>query len=250
MSLLGGLAKIVDDFGRTLLFTYNAQNRIATITVPDGSVYAYSYDSNANLTSVIFPGGVVRSYLYNESAYTSGTNLPHALTGIADERGIRYATWTYDAQGRAISSQHANGADNTLLTFNPDASTTVTNALGKQTTYNFSVINNVSRVVAVEGHATTSCEGANQNYTYTPEGWIESKTDWKGNTTTYSYNTFGQEISRTEASGTPEARTITTEWHPDFYVKTRVVEGGKETLYTYDDNGRLLSTTTNPLPIQ
>src|SRR5690606_26020131 len=161
------------------------------------------------------PDQAQRIYHYEDSRF------PTYLTGITDERGVRYATWTYDDQGRAISSEHAGGTDKTLLAFNADGSTTVTNPLGKQTTYHFDDIAGARRVTQVEGHATTSCEGANQNYTYTPEGWLASKTDWKGNTTTYSYNTFGQEISRTEASGTPEARTITTEWHPDFYVKTR-----------------------------
>ena len=247
---LGLLQKITDGVGQSLTFTYNTQKRITSITSSDGKVFTYAYDANSNLVSVNLSNSGTRLYHYNESAHTGGANLPNALTGITDERGVRYATWKYDTQGRAISSEHAGGTDKTLLAFNTDGSTTVTNALGKQTTYNFSVINNVPRVVAVEGHATTSCEGANQNYTYTPEGWLASKTDWKGNATTYSYNTFGQEISRTEAFGTPQARTITTEWHPDFYVKTRLVEGGKETLYTYDDSGRLLSTTTNPLPIQ
>ena len=28
------------------------------------------------------------------------------VTGLSDERGVRYATWRYDAQGRAILSEH------------------------------------------------------------------------------------------------------------------------------------------------
>lgn len=102
-------------------------------------------------------------------------------------------------------------------------------------------------VTRVEGHATANCAGANQNYTYTPEGWLASKTDWKGVQTTYTYNSLGQETSRTEAFGTPEAKTITTEWHPTLYLKTKVTEPGKETLYSYDANGNLLSQTVNSL---
>jgi YD repeat-containing protein len=82
-------------------------------------------------------------------------------TGITDERGVRYATWTYDTQGRTISSQHAGGADNTSLVFNPDGSIHVTNALEKQTTYSFTMLNNVPRVTMGEGHPTASCAGAN-----------------------------------------------------------------------------------------
>ena len=239
----GLLNSVRDATGRELSFSYS-NNRLVSVTVDGDKTSSYTYNASGLITIVTRPDNTQRIYHYED------TRFPTYLTGITDERGVRYATWTYDAQGRAISSEHAGGTDKTLLAFNADGSTTVTNPLGKQTTYHFDDIAGARRVTQVEGHATASCEGANQNYTYTPEGWLASKTDWKGNATTYSYNTFGQEISRTEASGTPDARTITTEWHPDFYVKTRVVEGGKETLYTYDDNGRLLSTTTNPLPIQ
>jgi len=241
--LSGNLIQVTDSAGRSLAFDYT-DGKLSSLTVDGNQQFTYSYNAAGILSSVQRPDQAQRIYHYEDSRF------PTYLTGITDERGVRYATWTYDDQGRAISSEHAGGTDKTLLAFNADGSTTVTNPLGKQTTYHFDDIAGARRVTQVEGHATTSCEGANQNYTYSPEGLLASKTDWKGNTSTYSYNTFGQEISRTEASGTPEARTITTEWHPDFYVKTRVVEGGKETLYTYDDNGRLLSTTTNPLPIQ
>lgn len=170
-----------------------------------------------------------------------------ALTGITDERRVRYATWQYDDQGRAVSSEHAGGTDRNTLTFNADGSTTVTNPLGKQTTYHFTYLAGARRVDTVEGHATASCQGANKGYTYTDEGWVASKTDWKGNTTTYTYNAKGQEIARTEAAGTPQARTITTEWHPSLPVKTKITEPGRETLYTYDANGNVTKQTTRPL---
>ena len=47
---------------------------------------------------------------YNEPEHTGGANLPHALTGITDENGDRYATYQYQADGRAIATGHAGGA--------------------------------------------------------------------------------------------------------------------------------------------
>jgi uncharacterized protein RhaS with RHS repeats len=35
----------------------------------------------------------------------------HITAGIVDEDDNRYATFAYDSTGRAISSQHAGGAD-------------------------------------------------------------------------------------------------------------------------------------------
>ena len=183
-------------------------------------------------------------YHYEDSRF------PAALTGITDERGIRYATWAYDELGRAISSEHTGGAERTQISFNADGSSTVTNALGKQTIYSFKYLTGARRVVKVEGQPTANCVGANQNYTYTPEGWVDSQTDWKGNKTTYAYNTKGQETSRTEAFGTVVAKKIATEWHATLNLKTKVTEPDRETTYSYDANGLLLNQKTRSLVAQ
>jgi YD repeat-containing protein len=236
----GLLARVKDSMNRELVFAY-AGNQISSVTVDGNKTTSYTYNSHGLLTTVTRPGNTTRIYHYED------TRFPSALTGITDERGKRYATWAYDAQGRAISSEHAGGAEKTLLSFNADGSTTVTNALNKQTLYRFADIAGARRVVKVEGQPTANCAGANQDYTYTNEGWLASKTDWKGIKTTYQYNALGQEISRTDAYGTPEARTVTTEWHPTLYVKTKVTEPTQETTFTYDANGRLLNQSVRTL---
>lgn len=239
----GLLSRVKDSTGRELLFAYTG-NQLSSVTVDGNKTTSYTYNALGLITQVTRPDNTTRIYHYED------TRFPTALTGITDERGARYATWTYDAQGRAISSEHAGGAEKTLLTFNADGSTTVTNALNKQTIYRFDDIAGARRVTKVEGQPTTNCVGANQDYTYTSEGWIASKTDWKGIKTTFTYNTLGQEISRTEAFGTPEARTIATEWHPTLFVKTKITESEKETVYSYDANGRLLNQSTQSISVQ
>ena len=234
----GHLTRVKDSANREVLFAYNS-SQIRSVTVDGNKTTSYTYNSLGLITQVTRPDSTTRIYHYED------TRFPTALTGITDERGKRYATWTYDVQGRAISSEHAGGAEKTLLAFNADGSTTVTNPLNKQTIYRFDDIAGARRVTKVEGQPTTNCAGANQDYTYTNEGWVASKTDWKGIKTTYQYNTLGQEISRTEAFGTSEARTINTEWHPTLFVKTKITEPEKETIYSYDNNGRLLNQLIN-----
>ena len=238
----GLLSSVKDSTGRELLFAYTG-NQLSSVTVDGNKTTSYAYNSLGLITTVTRPDNTTRIYHYEDSRF------PTALTGITDERGKRYATWAYDAQGRAISSEHAGGAEKTLLAFNADGSTTVTNALNKQTIYRFADIAGARRVTKVEGQPTANCVGANQDYTYTAQGWIASKTDWKGIKTTYQYNTLGQETSRTEAFGTSEARTITTEWHPTLFVKTKVTEPEKETIYSYDSNGRLLSQSNQSITL-
>lgn len=239
-STSGLLTRVKDSMNRELVFAY-AGNQISSVTVDGNKTTSYAYNSLGLITAVTRPDNTTRIYHYEDPRF------PRALTGITDERNKRYATWAYDAQGRAISSEHAGGAEKTLLSFNADGSTTVTNALNKQTLYRFADIAGARRVVKVEGQPTANCAGANQDYTYTNEGWLASKTDWKGIKTTYQYNALGQETSRTEAYGTADARTITTEWHPTLYVKTKVTEPTQETTFTYDANGRLLNQSVRTL---
>ncbi|HTF97654.1 MAG TPA: DUF6531 domain-containing protein [Cellvibrio sp.] len=233
----GLLTRVKDSTNRELVFAYTG-NQISSVAVDGNKTTSYTYNAAGLISQVTRPDTTTRVYHYEDSRF------PTYLTGITDERNKRYATWTYDAQGRAISSEHAGGADKTLLSFNADGSTTVTNSLNKQTIYRFEEIAGARRVVKVEGQPTASCAAANRDYTYTSEGWVASKTDWKGIKTTYQYNSLGQETSRTEAFGTPDARTITTEWHSTHYLKTKVTEPGKETTFSYDTNGRLVSQST------
>ncbi|RQO62760.1 hypothetical protein DBV14_03630 [Variovorax sp. KBW07] len=45
------------------------------------------------------------------------------------------------------------------------------------------------------------------------------------------------------ASGTPEARTVTTQWHATFSLPALITEPGRTTAYTYDAFGNTLSRT-------
>ncbi|EPJ47160.1 MAG: yd repeat-containing protein [Osedax symbiont Rs1] len=189
---------------------------------------------------------------YREYHYENATN-GKLLTGITDERGNRYATWAYDAQGRAISSEHANTTEKASLDYThqedaTDPRVTVTNALGKQTTYHFEALHGVRKVTKVEGHQSANCAAANQETTYDENGFVASQTDWKGNLTTYINNDRGLETSRTVASGTPEAQTITTVWHDSFNQPESITEPSRVTNFTYDNQGQRLTTsiTDNP----
>lgn len=239
----GLLSQVQDSVGGKLLFLYE-NNLLSGVKTDANKTIGFSYNGVGLLSTVTRPDNTTRQYHYEDARF------PRALTGITDERGARYATWTYDDKGRAISSEHANGADKTLLGFNADGSVTVTNTLDKKTTYRFGDILGGRRIVSVEGQPTSNCLGANQNYTYTPEGWLASKTDWKGIKTTYQYNTKGQEVSRTEAEGTAVAKIITTEWHPTLNVKTKVTEPDKETAYSYDEKGVVTKQSVKSTKVQ
>ncbi|MBK9584882.1 MAG: RHS repeat protein [Alphaproteobacteria bacterium] len=232
----GRLSTVTDEHGRVITLTYDGSSRVATAVTPDGT-FTYTYGTNNNLTQVTKPDTKTRIYHYEDTTFVN------ALTGITNEDSVRYATWGYDAQGRADSSEHAGGVDEFTLTYNSDGTITETNPLGKQTIYTYTVINGVRKITKVDGVASTHCPAANKLYTYNSSGYLASKTDWEGNVTTYVHDANGLETSRVEAVGTPEERTITTTWVPSLRLPDVITEAGKTTDYAYDADGRMTSVT-------
>lgn len=231
----GLMIRVTDASQRSLNFGYDANARIVQMTDPAGGQYHYAYDANNNLSSVTYPDGKTKTYLYNEPAYTFGANLPNALTGIIDENGSRYATYSYDISGRAISTGHANGADLYTLAYTTDVSgnpsTVVTDPLGTARTYNFQTILGVVKTTSLTQPCAT-CGGSSAATSYDANGNVASRTDFNGNITTYTHDpTRNLETSRTEASGTPQARTITTVWDSAFRLPDSITEPGRVTSY-------------------
>lgn len=229
------LSTVTGHFGHALSFAYNTSNQLSSISLPDGSSYQYAYDADNNLVSVTNPDQTKRQYVYENSTFT------HLLTGIIDENGKRFATWTYDTQGRATSSQHAGGAELTSVAYNADGSATVTDALGNQHGYNFTTQFDVVKPSDVTGAANKGL-GA-KAFTYDTNGFVASKTDFNGNVTTFVRDAGGQETSRTEAAGTALARTISTTWHANFRLPIKITEPNRVTSFSYDANGNLLKRT-------
>jgi YD repeat-containing protein len=238
----GFLIRVADAWGRAIEYTYTAQSRLNRITDPAGGTYDFVRDANDNLVSITFPDTKVKEFRYNEQEHTQNTALPYSLTGIIDENGDRFATFKYDTQGRAVSSEHAGAAQKVTLEYpSPLVSTTVTDAFGVGRTYGLTTSLGVVRRTGVTGAPCPSCGPA--SLTYDANGNLASRTDWNGNRTNYAYDLARNlETSRTEAltSGgvvTPQTRTITTAWHATFRLPTQIAEPLRITTNVYDADG-------------
>ncbi len=207
----GLLITVTDPRGRQLNFVYDTNSRVTQVTLPDGATLGYSYDTANNLNQVTYPGGAIRAYKYDESGHV-GVDLPNALTGIVDENGKRYADISYDAQGRAISSQLGGTAALTQVTYNSDGTTTVTYPLGVQSTFGFAVPYGKIDVGSVSQPCAPSCIQNAAARTYDANGYPASATDFNGVATAHTYDAVGLETQRIEGQGTPVQRTISTQW--------------------------------------
>ena len=242
--------RVTHSDGQQLSYTLSDNLRIIAFTTPDNQQYNYGYDPQNRLTTVTYPDNtpldgtdnLQRRYHYED------INFPNVLTGITDETNQRFATWAYDAQGRAVSSEHAGGVEKFTVDYSyiddaTDPRITVTNPLNKQTTYHFETINGRRLTTLIEGHATATCPEVDRSNTYDENGFRDLAVDWNGILTDFDHDERGLEIQRIEAVGTPEQRIITTAWHPDFRLPTEITEPNKTTTFTYDTNGNLLSRT-------
>ncbi|WP_199098352.1 DUF6531 domain-containing protein, partial [Dyella sp. ASV21] len=208
----GLLLAVTDPLGRKLSFTYNDQSRVATITQPDGSAISYSYDAIGNLIKVAYPDSTYRQYIYNESALTANTNLPHALTGEIDEKGVRLTDIGYDSQGRAVLSRAAGGVDVTQVSYGSNKTSTVTYPSGVQVTYGFSTPSGTLRASSASGPCGPSCGQGFASQAFDANGYATQAVDFNGHITRTSYSPLGLLLSKTEAYGESTQRTTTSSW--------------------------------------
>jgi len=208
----GRVLVLVDSFQRTLRFTYQ-DDLLASVTDPSGQVYRYDYEAPSSfepkrLSNVIYPDATPADpndnpfvrYLYED------TRFAYALTGMIDEKGVRFATWQYDAEMRVVSSEHAGGVDRFTASYDrTNRITTITNPLTKETRHHFALVEGKWKPTRVEGRPSAGCAAADQLLSYDSKGFVASRTDWNGNVTGYVNDSRGLPTSITEA--------VARRWH-------------------------------------
>ncbi len=234
----GRLARVVDAHGRALTFGYDAATGyLETLTDPAGRATTYEHDDSGNLLGVSYPDGGTRRYHYENLA------LGFHLTGVTNERGVRVATWTYDTSGRVVRSERADGADRFTFRYE-DRATVVVDPVGTERRYEYATRNDRQYLLRTT-QPCAACGGNVAGSTYDGNGYVASRTNFRGLRTNYVRDARGLETSRTEAAATPLARTTTITWHPQFRIPTRATEpvagGSRVTDYTHDERGNVLT---------
>jgi YD repeat-containing protein len=121
----GSLNTIVDRYGNTTQLTYDAANRLVTVTDPAlrhlyfwyqspssslvssvtsdvGLTITYAYDSSNRLVQVTENDGSKMNYTYDSNSM---------ITSVTDSNGKILEAHTYDSQGRGLTSVRANGVE-------------------------------------------------------------------------------------------------------------------------------------------
>ena len=237
----GEITSIVDHLGHTLTVDTN-NGYIESVTDPAGNTTTYDYETPAGgedvLNAVTYPGTGTpqKTYLYGEPAFVDGSpNDTMKLTGIIDETGNRFATWKYDAEGRAYYSERAGGVDAvTIDAFSPPDGTTAfgttafTDANGVSEEQTYEVINGSAKMSAVLNGQCALCGGRPKLATYDANGFLESSTDNAGNISYFKHDADGNRTCRVE--GIPGSgnsidnalKLVQTEWDAQYRVPIRI----------------------------
>jgi RHS repeat-associated protein len=231
---VAGLESVTDSFGRQLQFVFAANGRLSSIETPDGNTVQYAY-SGQDLVQVTHEDATTRQYHYE-----IGWNF---LTGITDERAMRHSTYGYNnSTGLLETTELAGGVNKYTIGYYTAGPRIVTDPLNVQRYYDFSTVLNKPRLLS----SPSVCAGCSEPKaaTYDANGNASSRTDFNNIQTTYAYGLARNlETSRTEAHGTPRARTVTTQWHSTFRLPTQIDEPGKRTTFTRDTDGNVLTKT-------
>jgi RHS repeat-associated protein len=226
--LVGRLSTVTDLDGGVTTYTYTDQNELATITDPRGLRYLTNqYDANGRvvqqtqadgstyLFSWVLSGNADQTHYYQNGTVTSGTLFaqtncwngtsynrydPSCQEGylplvtqvdITDPRGyIRRVQ--FGPSGYKTSDTHALGQpeqQTTTYSYYADNSLkSVTDALGRTTSYDYDALGNRTRITYLDGTPSASTT----SFTYEPQfQGVAAVTDPLGNTSTFSYDGFG-----------------------------------------------------------
>jgi YD repeat-containing protein len=131
----GNLLSISDRNGNTTQLTYDASNRLLTVTDPAsrhlyfsyatpssylvtsvssdvGISLVYSYDGQGRLIQYLKPDRTTVSFQYNDPN-------PVLITAVLDQNSKVLEAHTYDTHGRGLTSSRAGGAEAVTITYPP-----------------------------------------------------------------------------------------------------------------------------------
>jgi RHS repeat-associated protein len=237
----GKLSTVTDTYGRTLTFTYNAQNHLASVQDPAGRVTQFQYDATGHLLSrIIDPLGNTIQYTYN-SLYQATTKVDKAGRTFRYQYSNLLPVAVYDNSntGPATLSNPGSWATNSsqlalfqLRVYTP-ATTTNTDGLGRLWQYQYDSNGYVTQGINPDGSVTHA--------SYSPSTLQPSSTtDADGNVTSFVYDTQGNRTQMTDAPGHVTGYT----YEPLFNMMTSMTDPrGRVTTYGYDLNGNRISET-------
>ena len=225
----GFLLSVTYPAGVKLRFGHDGYGRITSMVDLNGAVTKYEYDAKSNLATIIYPDDTPADDADNprKQYHYENAGFPNHLTGITNENNVRVVTYGYDQYGQRNFEERIGGVGKVNLVHLANGDTTMTDHRGVTRTYKRQLILGVPRLTEIVGPPCLSCGDRYRKIDYDAKGNRNRTEDFNGNVTTYVYNARNLETSRTEAVGTPQSRTITTQWHASLRKPVKITAPGR-----------------------
>jgi len=213
----GWLIKITDSNNQNTTFTRNAYHSVTGITDPSNRALNVYYDGNGYVDHINDPAGRTITYHHDTSGnldqvtvskdsksntiqygYSSGT---HTMISATDPNN-KTISFTYNSGKVATVTRTINGSNSTNTytygTVGVQSTGTISESLGRSTTYTFNDNGNV-----VKSEVTKDAQGNKLTTTFDWDVYhnLNSVTDPNNHKTDFSYNDKGQIVSSTDANG-------------------------------------------------
>jgi len=227
---------------QTTNYAYDASNRLAKTTYPDGTTMQVQYNSIGKQSVTIDQLGRQTSYTYDSMGRLTTTTYSDNTTASATfdaendrltsvDRVGNTTTYAYDSDKRLSKTTYA---DNSFTQTNYDAAgrtSSTIDANGNTTTYGYDDAGRRTTLTDALSHITT--------FTYDNSGNQISVKDARQNLTQYQYDLLNRQI----AVIYPDQTTSTTAYDALGRVLSKSDQAGKVTSYGHDALGRLTTVT-------
>ena len=212
------------------------------MTGPGGQSVSYSYDGSGNLTSVTDVGGGVTSFTYDSGHLLLTMTNPNGQSGGPDAGDKVTNTYTsgqvteqVDPMGRA--TYYSYSGDNFS---SAGGSTTITDPNGDVTVEDYV---NGELISLTKGYGTPAA--ATWDYAYDPATLgVTRVVDPDGNVTTYTYDSLGDVLTKTDALGHTWAYTYNSLGEVVTSQTPSQAAADVDTTDGYNADGNLTATAT------
>jgi RHS repeat-associated protein len=218
------VTQTTDAAGNTTKTAYDLDGLVTSATDQNGNTVLYTVDADGQITQAQVPAqapGAPLTYDTTQYAYDQDGNQTQVISprGVASGISGAYTTQTKYTANNQVSA--------VLTPYLPGDATYGTPA---ETDYGYDADGRLSSVSAPPSGNSTNRNVT--NYDYFDNGWAHDSTDPTGITTSYDYNSLGEQISRVLASPTGDlSRTITWGYYPDGKLASLSDQGVPTGLY-------------------
>lgn len=258
----GYLTAVTDHTGRIVSLTYD-KHKIATVTTPDGAVYAYEYGKNGRITEIINPRGITTvKNTYDDSYRITGQTFPDggkmryeydddARTVTLTERNGSRIIHVHDAQYRNTKTIYPDGTSEQYTYNDKNLCTGRTDRRGNTRKMAYDNRGNLTQTVDKAGRKINLTYDADNHLTnvsingkeriknrYDKDGNLLVTENAEGNRLTVTYGTNGRPQTMTTADG----GTTTLVYDARGNISAITDARGAQTVYTYDDLNRVITT--------